>query len=246
MKETIIVSVVGLAFCAIVMFLFTLFTKTANKKLIVLLLGLLLLDVALTMLPNINWSFLNKLEWNWQGKILSILWCVLFICFTKFLTKEESGFTWKINKSAWLPFIIICVIGISVQLLDVFSGGGLKDLHFGKEHFFYELTMPGLSEEMAYRGIILGLLNKVFVSRKNILGATVGWGILIQAIIFGGGHSFYFNDAGHIQFALVPAIITGIIGLVIGWLREKSGNIVLPIIFHNLFNVFPQLLALFA
>jgi membrane protease YdiL (CAAX protease family) len=201
------------------------------------------LDIALSMLPNINWGFLKNLEWNWQGKFWSIVWCVLFIWFTKFLSKEESGFTWKINKSAWLPFIIICIIGIGVQLSDIFSENGLEK--FDKEAFFYQLTMPGLAEEMVYRGVILGLLNKVFVSRKNILGAQVGWGLLIQAIIFGGGHSFYFDDLGNIQFAFVPAIITGIIGLVIGWLREKSGSIVLPIIFHNLFNVFPRFLALF-
>jgi hypothetical protein len=32
MKETIIVSAIGLAFCAVLIFLFTLFAKTITKK----------------------------------------------------------------------------------------------------------------------------------------------------------------------------------------------------------------------
>ena len=35
-----------------------------------------------------------------------------------------------------------------------------------------------------------------------------------------------------------PAIIlTGFIGLIEGWMRERSGSLVAPILFHNAFNV---------
>ncbi|WP_167016877.1 CPBP family intramembrane glutamic endopeptidase [Chitinophaga sp. Cy-1792] len=196
------------------------------------------------MLPNLPLKFLNQLDWNWQGKFLSILWGVLFILCTSFLTRKEAGFEWKVERSSWPAFIIVCLLGIGLQWWDISTDGGIKSIHFNAEKFWYELTMPGLSEELIYRGIILGLLNKIFISRVRILGASVGWGLLIQAVIFGGGHSFYFDDASAIHFALAPALITGAIGLVIGWLRERTGSIVLPIVFHNLFNVFPQALAM--
>ncbi len=229
---------IGFGFYTVVLLLFYRFTKTANRNLIFLLLGLLLIDLIVTMFPG----FIDGLNFNWEGKIFSILWCTLFICFipSSLLTKGESGFVWKVKRSSWIPFFILCIIGIVIQVITE----DIDSLEFDTETFLFQATMPGLSEEFVYRGIILGLLNKVFVSRTKILGASVGWGLLIQAVFFGGGHSFYFDEASQLQFALAPAIITGIIGLAIGWLREKSGSIILPIIFHNFFNLSPTIFAL--
>jgi len=81
--------------------------------------------------------------------------------------------------------------------------------------------MPGLSEEPVFRGVMLGLLNLVFISRKKILGAYFGWGSLIQCVLFGVGHAVYFDNKQHLQFYFTRFVVTFVLGVFMTLFKRK-------------------------
>lgn len=218
---------ISLLLCIIAM----LFTKSQKKYLLIVFSLFFFLTIAILFIPTL--PILEKLNWNWQGKILSLFVALLFIYFFSFLTKEEAGFTFKINKSVWLPFTILTAISLAYNFIQINT---LSEVDKTKEYLFFQLTMQGLSEELIFRGILLGLLNAVFITKRNILGAQLGIGSFIQAVLFGVGHAVYFDEKHHLQFYMEGFLLTFILGAFMTYLKEKGESIIPAIIFHNIFN----------
>ena len=100
--------------------------------------------------------------------------------------------------------------------------------------------MPGLEEELWYRGIFLYFLNESFGKHWTVFGAKMGWGALVTTLLFGLSHGLSLEKDMAINFDLASVISTGIIGFVFVWAREKCGSIVPGILGHNLFNFVQQ------
>jgi hypothetical protein len=96
------------------------------------------------------------------------------------------------------------------------------------------LLIVALPEEIFYRGYVLGRLDDLFSGRVRLLGASVGWGLLIQAVLFALGH--YLVDLEPQRLAVFfPA-------LAFGWLRLRTGSIAAPVLLHAGANVFMEIL----
>lgn len=219
--------------------IFSLFSKTENKNRLFAFYIFFITTIAVYFIPRL--PFFSAVKMNWQGQIFGIFLSLAFVYLTKYLTPKQAGFTFKINKTVWVPLIILTFLGI---IFNVFVRG-MDDINPSKEYLFYELTMPGLSEEMTFRGVLLGLLNVVFISRKNILGANLGWGSLILCLAFGLGHAIYFDDKQHLQFALDAFLVTTILAGIMTYLKEKGESIIPSIIFHNIYNATLPIIRLF-
>lgn len=100
----------------------------------------------------------------------------------------------------------------------------------------YYLFFVGFGEEMLNRGYIQSRLNAVFGRPFEFRGVKWGWGIVIASIIFGAGHLFnHFNPfLGEFNIMWWWASWTIFSGLVFGFLREKTGGILVPAIVHGL------------
>jgi hypothetical protein len=131
-----------------------------------------------------------------------------------------------LRKSSWLPFIVLVLLTF-VVFLALYT----KDVPTKVETLLFQLTMPGIDEEIVFRGILLLLLDRAFGTPWKVLGANVGWGWLISSMLFGLIHGIGFTGS-HFQFSLAPIIIAGVTGLVIGWLRERSGSLYPAIVLH--------------
>lgn len=220
-------------------FFFTLVSKTERKNLLLVYVLFFVATIFILFIPRL--PIFDGLKFNWQGKFLSILMAIGFVYFLPFLTKEQAGFTFKINKSVWVPFIILTVVSVAFRFYE----SSLSEINTTKEYLLYQLTMPGLSEEPVFRGVMLGLLNVVFVARKNIFGASMGWGSLIQSVLFGVGHAVYFDEAHHLQFFTEGFIVTFTLGAFMTYLKEKGESIIPAILFHNIYNGVMPLVRLF-
>jgi uncharacterized protein len=225
----------GLLFALLCLF----FSKTQKKYLLLIFSLFFLATTLILFIPVL--PFMAQFNWNWQGKFLTFISAVAFVYFLPFLSAKNAGFTFKVNKSVWLPFIILLAISIGY---NIYENGGIEGDRT-KEYLLFQLTMPGLSEEPVFRGVMLGLLNAVFVSRKKILGVNFGWGAFIQALIFGAGHAIYFDEKQHLQFYLSGFTVTFVLGIFITYLREKGESLIPALLFHNLFNASLPLIRLF-
>jgi len=103
---------------------------------------------------------------------------------------------------------------------------------------FYAIIQTGLSEEILFRGF----LNKRL---SNKFGFAVG--NTIQAVLFGLVHGLLLISVVEITTVILLVIFTAIVGWLLGYLNEKSGNssIVPSWIIHSLANIIPSFLFLF-
>lgn len=216
-----------------------LISKSEKRFLLLVFAAFFVATFLILFIPDL--PFLNKLHWNWQGKFLTFILAIAFVYFLPFLTKKEAGFTFKVNKSVRITFLILLAISVAYNIyVSSFSEGDKT-----QEYLFFQLTMPGLSEEPVFRGVLLGLLNLVFVSRKKILGTYFGWGALVQTILFGVGHAIYFDNKEHLQFYFTGFAETFVLGAFMTYLKEKGESLIPAILFHNLFNASLPLIRLF-
>jgi len=98
-----------------------------------------------------------------------------------------------------------------------------------------ELLMIALPEEAFYRGYLQTTLDDQLPAAKKVLGARIGWGLLIVSALFAVGHLLTELDPNRLA-VFFPS-------LVFGWLRVRSGGIGAPTLFHALCNLFAWMLA---
>jgi membrane protease YdiL (CAAX protease family) len=98
-----------------------------------------------------------------------------------------------------------------------------------------ELFVIALPEEAFYRGYLQSALDDAWPRRARLLGAPVGLGLLVTSALFAVGHLMTDLDASRLA-VFFPA-------LVFGWLRQRTGGIGAPMLFHALSNSFTLYLA---
>ncbi len=105
---------------------------------------------------------------------------------------------------------------------------------------FY-LFFLGLGEELLFRGYVQSRINQAFGKPFLFFGVAWGWGVVLSAALFGGMHIHNLGSlvSGHWQPAPWWGLWTFFAGLVLGFVREKSGGILAPVLLHGL----PQALA---
>ena len=97
-----------------------------------------------------------------------------------------------------------------------------------------QLFVIALPEEAFYRGFLQSRLDEVWAPRWRVLGATLGPGWLVAALIFA---------AGHVATVHLPTRLAVFFpALLFGWLRARTGGIGASVVFHMLCNVYSQAL----
>lgn len=188
-------------------------------------------DALLTRLYGLIPTLIPGSEWNWQGKVLALA-ATLAIAALPAFGWRRSGLTLAQNPdgrtATWSVAIVLCLIFAALALwqpTDPLDGQTLA----------FQLTMPGLEEEPYYRGILLLALNEAFRGRVRLLGADWGWGALLSCVIFGLAHGFGYS-AGAFSFDPLIFALTGGPALILVWIRERTGSLVLPVLLHNFAN----------
>jgi membrane protease YdiL (CAAX protease family) len=93
----------------------------------------------------------------------------------------------------------------------------------------YQFVYIAFPEEFFFRGYLHNRLNQIFGIPRRLFGASVGAGLVITAGVFMLFHlllSVNLWNAG----IFFPALI-------FGWLRDRTGSIAAPTLFHALSNI---------
>jgi hypothetical protein len=180
--------------------------------------------------------FNNNLYFNWSSKLYSIVFALLLLIPLKsFISPSEIGLRLKQNDNSIKFSLIFILIFFSVaSTLGLLSG----KTSFDGETLLFMAIMPGLNEELIYRGLLLGLLNKIFERKYRLFKTYFGWGAIITSFIFGILHGFQLGENFQFRFDFFTILISGIYGFVYALIRERSGSLVFPVIAHSSVDFF--------
>ena len=187
-------------------------------------------DAALTRFYGVLPDFVGG-EWNWLGKGMALV-ITLAVASHPAFGWERSGLTFRSKPGSLVPALIVSAVLVALFAYFALSS---DDGAASAETVAFQMTMPGLEEEPFYRGVLLLALNEAFRGRVRALGVEWGWGALLSSVLFGMTHAFGYDD-GAFSFDLMTFLMTGVPALILVWLRERTGSLLLPILLHNFGN----------
>lgn len=170
-------------------------------------------------------------DWNWTGKLFSFAGMAVVAAMPRFGWRK-TGITLRQAPGSVSAWIVFAVLSAALFALAYQTGDGRPD---DLETIAFQWTMPGLDEELFYRGVLLLAMNEAFTARARLLGAPIGYGGLLTSALFGLAHALSFGEAGA-SFDAATFAMTGIPSLILLWLREKTGSLILPVLAHNVSN----------
>lgn len=181
-------------------------------------------------------DLLAQSNWNWAGKVVALCATVTMAVVTSFVVPgalSRMGFTVRQVPGSFLPALAMAtaVIGGCIAMEITLNDGQ----ELSTDRLLYQSIMPGLDEEPLFRGLLPFLLALGLGGNEKRVW-HIGTGGFLATVLFGVGHGLAYQE-GAFVFAGIPIIVTGLIGLSLLWIRERTGSLVLPIIVHNVINV---------
>ena len=173
---------------------------------------------------------------NWSGKVLAILFSVTFYYFTRIKLGDKDYITNPVKFP--LKVLMVGAVTLAIMCLLSFSFSNGKEVSL--ERLAYQLTMPGLDEEL-WRGILIGFIAVIVKKESFKFGHP---GVWITTFAFAIGHSVFINEWSF-SFAADAFIVSGVLGYIFGWMIVKSKSIVPAIILHNLINFSSNLIEMY-
>lgn len=169
--------------------------------------------------------------WNWQGKLMAVA-VTIGIAAVPAISWRRIGLNIRqapnsLNAAAPVA-AAYCAFFVGIAMLFPSGRASVQDIAF-------QLTMPGIEEELFYRGSLLFALDQAFRGRKRLLGIDWGWGALLSCVLFGMAHGFGYSDTGF-SFDPIVLALTGIPSIIAVWLRLRTGSLLLPVLLHNFGN----------
>ena len=169
-------------------------------------------------------------SWNWLGKALSLVG-MLIVASHPLFGYRRVGLTFAQRPGFRTALAVFLGLMALFAYLAVTDGSEMADA----ETIAFQWTMPSLDEELFYRGVLLLMMNEAFNRRVSVLGAKIGYGGLLTSLLFGLAHGLGYSE-GSFQFDSMTFAVTGIPSLVLLWLREKTGSLLLPVLGHSASN----------
>jgi membrane protease YdiL (CAAX protease family) len=184
----------------------------------------------LQIIPNHVWE--GFLVCSWSGKLYSVLLVIALVFLRSSLVSEEDvGLTFPRRQRLGLPvYAVLLLLAAWSLIVGVSSPKGRLDI----STLIYLALMPALNEELVYRGYLLALLNKLMLQRFNLIGASVGWGVIVTSMLFGLLHGLWLDDTLALHINVIALRNSAVSGFLFAWLRERTGRLVMPMMAHGL------------
>jgi hypothetical protein len=163
----------------------------------------------------------SALAWNWTGKLASIALALVAIAVLR-LRRDEVGL---VMPRAWCATLIAIAVAFHVAMNLVFATGEPTTI----ETVLFQATMPGLAEELAYRGVAFALVARAFGGAK--LPAAI-----VTTCAFAIVHAISTDNASR-GFYVMPFLFAAALGAWFAWIRTRSGSVLGGMLAHNGANV---------
>lgn len=179
-------------------------------------------------------EFLEGMQFNWLGKTMAIATSLLLVALLPNLNFRAIGATFKQREGSLKPALMVSAGFLAMYwgVVAYFGGGNT----YTTEELIWQAIIPGLDEELFFRGIMMLLIFQAFSKNFRILGVDNGLAIVILTTAFGLGHGVSLGEGG-LSVHWSTIFFTGTAGFTFAWLRQKTDSLVLPIAVHNVLNV---------
>ena len=148
------------------------------------------------------------------------------------LSAKGLGLTFR-QAPGSLPWSLAGVAAlVALGLLPGGMEGGATEASVGPFGWLYHLTLPGIEEELIYRGLLLALLAAALGGTRKVLG----WAAVLATMVFALAHGIFPNNAA-IGFNPFMIAYTGVAGIILAGMRLRSGSLLFPAIGHNLIGL---------
>lgn len=178
---------------------------------------------------GITFLLIGILGWqfdSWLGSItLSIVYLIALYFVLRLIqklpTREPIS---NPNNTLWV-FILLSVATMVIAFLSYNSFPIISKIP-------YYIFIVGLGEELLFRGYIQSSFNNYFGKPFTIANVSFGWGLILAALLFGLIHAL----------VSVPPnwpwmLFTFVLGLTLGFLREKDGSILSAVLLHAMIDM---------
>lgn len=228
----------AVGFLTFILALLPTFIYKAPKKwtpLIALLFVFLINESLLSLGSSWELKLFPHLAYNWLGKLLSLL----FLSGYMLLFHKTDISALRINLPRLKPEQLrtLLMIAAGLLLFKLLPNILQSDKEVvNTERFLYEATLPGLAEELAFRGVYLFLfLRHHPTAAKSPFSFTAD--MVFICLLFAIPHALHLNDLPAIHFDIFYFASTFISSFFYMALLRCSGSLVIPIVLHNLVNV---------
>jgi membrane protease YdiL (CAAX protease family) len=216
-------------------------SRTRRWGLLLFVASLIVLDIALAEIPRVD-GF-QHLHWSWQECVLSTAWPFLLIALVPGISLASVGVTSRFRPGWLKPSMVAGLLALAVPAVFFILGARKK---LDAQGWGFLLIMPGLAEELVFRGVYQSLLNRVFGKPWRLANAEFGWGLIVTAILFAGSNGLVAVDPQlHARIVLPSAIAPFMLSLVSGWVRERTDSVWPSVFGHNLSNIVIPFASLF-
>lgn len=187
-----------------------------------------LVSIIVLHLPRIG--VFAHLMWNWQNKLLLFALLLLLVSLWPQLW-DRAGFT-RPAPHWWFPVLAITLGALGVQLV----AGPVAHIPVTTETFLFQAIVPGLDEELLFRGVLFGLIVAALPQRDHRWGPGPLWAVAITTVLFGLAHGIQVDPSFTLTVEPGAILYTAFTGAILGWVRVHTGSLWPAILVHNGIN----------
>ena len=192
-----------------------------------------MISSAFGLVPQVEALLDLDLQFNWQGKIFALASTLTIVGLMPGLSRRDIGLVWAQKPDSLRPAIFFAAMLCVSVWLSRFGAERVVQTP-ALEAILFQATLPGLDEEILYRGALLALLSGAW-GRRDALSSRWTGGLLTSAA-FGLAHGLSYAD-GAVKLEPGTILMTGVLGLTFFWLKERTGSLIMPIATHNAINL---------
>lgn len=174
----------------------------------------------------------SALRWNWLGKVAAIAGALIYWRLTH-LSRNEIGLTWRQRAGSLVPALVVVALLCAFSWTNEARAADGTSLSAGR--LLFQAIMPGLDEELVFRGLLLAFFVRAFGVGREIADGSFGWAGVAVTFLFAAGHGLFVAD-GTVTMNWHAFFVTGTIGGGLLWLRTRTGSLALPLVAHNAIN----------
>jgi hypothetical protein len=165
-------------------------------------------------------------DWNWGGHLLALagmLALAALLIRRTGLAPRELGFASPAHLGLAVRVVAAALL-VSFPV-HVITAGRIEPIPAGT--WLFVATMPGLAEEVAFRGVLLAAAERAAPAARVVAGVPVSLGAALLTAAFVGLHGF--------GVGMLVSVLPG--SLLYLWLRLRTGSLLVPVVAHNLWNL---------